>query len=104
MGRIAATKADVTTITDDNPRTEDAAKIRAQIMAGVPASHRTTCTLTGNRRTAIRNAVAALDPGDCLIIAGKGHEDGQIIGNEKRPFDDRNEARAALLAEMGGHP
>lgn len=102
MGRIAATKADLTTITDDNPRTEDAAKIRTQIMAGVPTSHRMTCTLTGDRRTAIRNAVTALAPGDCLVIAGKGHEDGQIVGDEKRPFDDRNEVREALLAEMGG--
>ncbi len=102
MGRIAATKADVTTITDDNPRTEDAAQIRAHIMAGVPQSRRTTCTLTGDRRTAIRNAVAALAPGDCLVIAGKGHEDGQIVGDEKHPFDDRNEVREALLGEMGG--
>jgi len=93
MGEIAARFADITIVTDDNPRGEDPASIRAQILA-VKGS----ALEIGDRRAAIRRAVVMLEAGDCLIIAGKGHEQGQIIGTEIREFSDHVEARAALSA------
>jgi len=86
MGAIAARLADTVTVTDDNPRSEDPAAIRAEVLAGCP----------GDRRAAIHTAVAALKAGDILVIAGKGHETGQTIGTTVLPFDDRVEAAAAL--------
>ncbi len=91
MGRIAETRADKVIITDDNPRSEDPARIRAAIKAAAPQAQE-----IGNRRDAIRAAVAGLAPGDVLVIAGKGHEQGQIIGNSVEPFDDVIEAQNAL--------
>lgn len=91
MGAIAARLADAVTVTDDNPRSEDPAAIRAEVLAGCPGA-----TEIGDRRTAIRAAVAALKAGDILVIAGKGHETGQTIGTTVLPFDDRVEAAAAL--------
>jgi len=92
MGEIAARLADITIVTDDNPRGEDPASIRAQILQ-VKGS-----TLEiGDRRAAIRRAVAMLEEGDCLIIAGKGHEQGQIIGTQVHEFSDHVEARQALV-------
>jgi len=91
MGAIAAKYADRVVVTDDNPRSEDPASIRAQIMTACP-----NATEIGDRRAAIRNAVQALSDGDVLVLAGKGHEQGQIVGDEVRPFDDVTEAQAAL--------
>ena len=83
MGGIAASKADVVFVTDDNPRTEDAATIRSEILAAVPDARE-----IGDRRLAIETAMAGLRPGDVLLIAGKGHEDYQIVGTTKHHFSD----------------
>jgi UDP-N-acetylmuramoyl-L-alanyl-D-glutamate--2,6-diaminopimelate ligase len=96
MGEIACQLADRIIVTDDNPRTEDAATIRRQVMAGCDRALEVR-----DRTEAIRAATAGLDAGDVLVIAGKGHEQGQIIGDAVRPFDDAEAARAAV-AEMGG--
>ncbi len=92
MGEIAAKHADLVIVTDDNPRSEDPAAIRAEVLAGVPGG-----TEIGDRGDAIRSAVAELKQGDTLLIAGKGHETGQIIGDTVVPFSDQNAARAALM-------
>ena len=91
MGAIAARLADVAIVTDDNPRSEDPATIRAQILAAAP-----TALEIGDRGAAIRAGVAMLVDGDALVIAGKGHETGQIVGAVTLPFSDADEARAAL--------
>ena len=91
MGAVAAKHADVVIVTDDNPRSEDAASIRAQIMTAVPSG-----TEIGDRDEAIVRAVADLRKGDTLLIAGKGHETGQIIGDKVIPFSDQDTALAAL--------
>jgi UDP-N-acetylmuramyl-tripeptide synthetase len=91
MGEIAVRCADVTIVTDDNPRSENAAAIRAQILAAAPLAIE-----IGDRAAAIRAAVAVLRDGDALLIAGKGHETGQIVGDKTLPFSDADEARAAL--------
>jgi len=95
MGRIAADLADIAYVTDDNPRTEDAAGIRAAIMAACPGGIE-----IGDRAAAIAAAIAGLQAGDVLVIAGKGHEQGQIVGSEVRPFDDAAVARAALSRQV----
>ncbi len=91
MGEIATRCADVAIVTDDNPRSENPAAIRAQILAGAPAALE-----IGDRAEAIRAAVAMLADGDALLIAGKGHEIGQIVGDRTLPFSDADQARAAL--------
>lgn len=91
MGAIAARHADVVIVTDDNPRSEDPAAIRAQILAATPGALE-----IGDRAQAIREAVAMLKAGDALMIAGKGHETGQIIKGVTHPFSDQDVARAAL--------
>lgn len=91
MGRIAVDKADVAIVTDDNPRTEDPAFIRSEIMAASPGAIE-----IGDRAQAIRKAVSELKNGDILVIAGKGHEQGQIIGATVKPFDDASVARDAV--------
>jgi UDP-N-acetylmuramoyl-L-alanyl-D-glutamate--2,6-diaminopimelate ligase len=91
MGAVAAKGADVAIVTDDNPRSEDPAAIRAAIMAAAP-----TAREIGDRAEAIRTAVAELQPGDALVIAGKGHETGQIVGDKTLPFSDHDAAKAAL--------
>ncbi len=98
MGAVAGELADRVIITDDNPRSEDAALIRASIMAACPGA-----TEIADRAQAIRFAVANLLPGDMLIIAGKGHEQGQEIAGELLPFDDLREAARAIgaLADKG---
>jgi UDP-N-acetylmuramoyl-L-alanyl-D-glutamate--2,6-diaminopimelate ligase len=91
MGAIAARHADVVIVTDDNPRSEEPASIRAQIIAATPGAIE-----IGDRAQAIREAVAMLKSGDALMIAGKGHETGQIIKGVTHPFSDQDVARAAL--------
>jgi UDP-N-acetylmuramoyl-L-alanyl-D-glutamate--2,6-diaminopimelate ligase len=91
MGAVAAEKADKVIITDDNPRSEDAAAIRAAIMAAAPGASE-----IGDRNAAIRAAITELRPGDVLLIAGKGHETGQIIGDRVVPFSDHAAVAAAL--------
>lgn len=91
MGKIADDMADIAIITDDNPRSEDPAKIRAAMMAGTRRARE-----IGGRREAVRAAVRDLEEGDVLVIAGKGHEQGQIIGSRVEPFDDVSEARKAI--------
>jgi UDP-N-acetylmuramoyl-L-alanyl-D-glutamate--2,6-diaminopimelate ligase len=91
MGEIACALADAVIVTDDNPRSEDPATIRKAVRAGCPAARE-----IGDRAEAIRAAVAELEEGDVLLIAGKGHETGQIVGREVRPFDDVQAACAAV--------
>ena len=94
MGAVAAAKADRVIVTDDNPRSEDPAAIRAAIMTAAPGASE-----IGDRREAIHSAISALRSGDVLLIAGKGHETGQIIGDRVVPFSD-HEAVAAALKEL----
>ena len=91
MGRIAAENADRVIVTDDNPRSENPAAIRAAILADAPGAAEIS-----DRAEAIRTAIAELEAGDALLIAGKGHEAGQIIGDRIVPFSD-HEAVAAVL-------
>ncbi len=91
MGAIAADLADIVIVTDDNPRSEQPETIRAEIMKSAPGAIE-----IGNRREAIRRAVSMLDEGDTLIVAGKGHEHGQIVGKETLPFSDHEEVRSAI--------
>ena len=91
MGEIACRLADVVIVTDDNPRSEDPATIRAEIMAAA-----TCATEIADRSLAISKAVAMLKSGDTLIVAGKGHEEGQTIGSVTLPFSDHAEVREAL--------
>jgi UDP-N-acetylmuramoyl-L-alanyl-D-glutamate--2,6-diaminopimelate ligase len=91
MGEIATRLADVVIVTDDNPRSEVPAEIRAAILAAAPGAIE-----IGDRRKAIHEAVSMLHAGDTLIVAGKGHEEGQTIGAETLPFSDHAEVRAAL--------
>lgn len=87
MGKISADLADSVYVTDDNPRTEDATAIRAQVVAGV-GNHAAAYNI-GDRREAIAAALKAARAGDIVLVAGKGHEQGQIVGREVLPFDDR---------------
>ncbi|ACL60312.1 UDP-N-acetylmuramoyl-L-alanyl-D-glutamate--2,6-diaminopimelate ligase [Methylobacterium nodulans] len=91
MGRIAVAGADRVIVTDDNPRSEDPAAIRAEILAAAPGAEE-----IGDRAEAIRTAVRGLGPGDVLVVAGKGHETGQIIGNRTLPFSDRDAVLSAI--------
>ena len=95
MGAVAAQLADVAFVTDDNPRSEPPASIRAEVLAGM---ERPTAKVReiGDRREAIRAAVAQLADGDILVVAGKGHEQGQIVGGVVHPFDDVQETAQAL--------
>jgi len=91
MGRIATDKADVVIVTDDNPRSEDPAAIRAEILAAAPGALE-----IGDRAEAIRTGVAMLKPGDMLVVAGKGHETGQIVGDRTLPFSDHDSILQAV--------
>lgn len=93
MGRIAVENADLAIITDDNPRSEDPAAIRAAIMAEAPGA-----VEIADRAEAIARAISILEAGDALVIAGKGHETGQIVGSQTLPFSDHSVARAAIEA------
>jgi UDP-N-acetylmuramoyl-L-alanyl-D-glutamate--2,6-diaminopimelate ligase len=81
----------VTIVTDDNPRSEVPAAIRAEIMAAAPDALE-----IGDRAAAIRHGVAMLKPGDVLVVAGKGHETGQIVGDRTLPFSDHDEITLAI--------
>ena len=94
MGAAAAAHADRVIVTDDNPRSEDPAKIRAAILAAAPGAIE-----IGDRGAAIHDAISALGSGDVLCIAGKGHETGQIIGDQRTHFSDHEVARSALAGE-----
>ncbi|HEX4302985.1 MAG TPA: UDP-N-acetylmuramoyl-L-alanyl-D-glutamate--2,6-diaminopimelate ligase [Rhizomicrobium sp.] len=96
MGEAAAKNADAVIVTDDNPRSEDAATIRREALAGAPGARE-----IGDRTTAIHEGIAALGAGDILIIAGKGHEPYQIVGTQTLHFSDREEAIKAALS-LGG--
>jgi UDP-N-acetylmuramoyl-L-alanyl-D-glutamate--2,6-diaminopimelate ligase len=98
MGEIAARLADVAIVTDDNPRSEVPAQIRSEIMAAAPGA-----TEIGDRREAIFTAVSMMMPGDTLVVAGKGHEEGQIVGDITLPFSDHTEVAAALAARLEEH-
>ena len=100
MGRIAVEKADVVIVTDDNPRTEVAAAIRAEVLAGAIGARE-----IGDRAEAIKSAVASMGAGDVVVVAGKGHEAGQIVGDKVLPFSDHEELAKELakaLAKTGG--
>lgn len=100
MGEVAARLADFLVITDDNPRSEDPNLIRMAIAQGamsVPQLERATVELIGDRRAAIDGAVGLAEPGDVVLVLGKGHEQGQEIAGEVHPFDDRVVLRQALM-------
>ncbi len=96
MGRAACDHADLVIVTDDNPRSEDPAQIRAEILAGCPRALEIP-----DRSEAIARAIFLLEPGDVLVILGKGHESGQIIGDTIFPFDDVEQASIAVAALDG---
>ncbi len=96
MGAAATKHADVVIVTDDNPRSENAAAIRGEALTGCPGARE-----IGDRAEAIHAGIAALGRDDVLVIAGKGHERGQIVGNETRPFLDRDDAIKAAIS-LGG--
>jgi len=102
MGRVSAVYSDVVVVTSDNPRTEDPEAIIREVVPGVEAGLREAgrgrYVVRVDRRAAIEEAVRTAQPGDLVLIAGKGHEDYQIIGKDKHPFDDRVVAREAIEA------
>jgi UDP-N-acetylmuramoyl-L-alanyl-D-glutamate--2,6-diaminopimelate ligase len=99
MGKIAADLADRVIVTSDNPRTEDPAQILKDVVAGIDRT--TGVEVIADRAQAIAHAISIAVPGDGVLIAGKGHEDYQILGTEKIHFDDREQARAALSRKFG---
>jgi UDP-N-acetylmuramoyl-L-alanyl-D-glutamate--2,6-diaminopimelate ligase len=94
MGRTAEALADRVVLTDDNPRTEDPSAILAAIREGLTRAE--AAAVIPDRAEAIAYAAGHATPGDVVVVAGKGHEPYQIVGTEKRPFDDRAALRAAL--------
>jgi UDP-N-acetylmuramoyl-L-alanyl-D-glutamate--2,6-diaminopimelate ligase len=99
MGKIAAELADIAVVTSDNPRTEDPQRILEDILTGIPENIQPM--VIGDRASAIRTAILQAQPGDGILLAGKGHEDYQILGTEKIHFDDREHARDALAERLG---
>jgi UDP-N-acetylmuramoyl-L-alanyl-D-glutamate--2,6-diaminopimelate ligase len=95
MGEIAASHADTVIVTDDNPRSENPAAIRAAILSSAKGARE-----IGDRAEAIRTAISGLQPGDALLIAGKGHETGQIVGDRTLAFSDHEAAAAALASRV----
>ena len=104
MGRAAAEGSDLVIVTDDNPRSEDPATIRAEVLAGTEGVAGTEVVEVPGRREAIAEAVARARPGDVVALLGKGHERGQEIAGATHPFDDRIELAKALAARFGGTP
>ena len=108
MGQVAAGAADLLIVTDDNPRSEDPAAIRAAMLAGarqLPAARRARILEVGDRRRAIEQAIELAEPGDTVLVAGKGHETGQEVGGVMLPFDDVTVLREALSARgFTGNP
>ena len=105
MGAAASRLSDVLVVTDDNPRTEDPAHIRAEMLDGarqVEQAEQAELVEVGDRRTAIHRAIAMARPGDCVLVAGKGHEQGQEIAGVIHPFDDRAVAWEALTEGRPG--
>ncbi|MDJ1008051.1 MAG: UDP-N-acetylmuramoyl-L-alanyl-D-glutamate--2,6-diaminopimelate ligase [Paracoccaceae bacterium] len=100
MGAAAAEGADLAIVTDDNPRSEDPAEIRAAVRAGMPDDPGRV-TEVADRAEAILRGVDALGPGDALLVAGKGHETGQVIGDAVLPFDDVEQASVSVAALDG---
>ena len=98
MGGIAESGADVAIVTDDNPRTEESAAIFAQILAGMRDA--AAAQVVPDRAEAIRLAIAEAEAGDVVVVAGKGHEDYQIVGTEKRAFSDRETVQACLSGDV----
>jgi UDP-N-acetylmuramoyl-L-alanyl-D-glutamate--2,6-diaminopimelate ligase len=94
MGKAASARADLVIVTDDNPRSEAPAEIRKQILAAAPGALE-----IGDRASAIAEAIAGLKPGDVLLVAGKGHETGQTVGDTVIPFSDHDAVAAALKQE-----
>lgn len=101
MGRVAGERADLAILTNDNPRTEDPAAIIAEVRGGLEESGSSEFTIVENRAEAIRQAVAHADSGWAVLIAGKGHEEEQIIGRQTIPFSDRQEIVKALEERFG---
>ena len=95
MGAIAAENADHIIVTDDNPRSENPDAIRAAILAAAKGANE-----IGDRAEAIRVGISALQPGDVLLVAGKGHETGQIVGDKVLPFSDHEAVAAALATRV----
>jgi UDP-N-acetylmuramoyl-L-alanyl-D-glutamate--2,6-diaminopimelate ligase len=103
MGEAAARLADAVILTDDNPRSEDPVTIITSMLEGVakvPVAQRARITVEPDRRTAIELAVARAQPGDVVVVAGKGHERGQHVGDRILPFDDRDVLREAIRARL----
>jgi UDP-N-acetylmuramoyl-L-alanyl-D-glutamate--2,6-diaminopimelate ligase len=98
MGRVAVELSDEVFVTSDNPRSENAAQIMKDIEVGIHAIGKTNYTMIENREDAIAAAVKKAREGDIILIAGKGHENYQIIGNEKIHFSDFEAARKAISA------
>jgi UDP-N-acetylmuramoyl-L-alanyl-D-glutamate--2,6-diaminopimelate ligase len=104
MGQVAARHSDVVIVTSDNPRTENPQTILTQIEQGIQSllpEERCSYQIIADRADAIQAAVSEAKDGDLLLIAGKGHEDYQILGTQKIHFDDREEARKAIHRQMG---
>jgi UDP-N-acetylmuramoyl-L-alanyl-D-glutamate--2,6-diaminopimelate ligase len=101
MGRIGAELSDVLVVTDDNPRTEAPEAIRAAMLSDVPEG--SDVREVGDRRTAIAAALELAEPGDIVVVAGKGHESGQEVHGVVHPFDDREVVRELLGARTDQH-
>jgi UDP-N-acetylmuramoyl-L-alanyl-D-glutamate--2,6-diaminopimelate ligase len=102
MGAAAARHADLVIVTDDNPRSEDPAAIRAAVLEGLrDAGGLERASEVGDRAEAILRGVDALGPGDALLVCGKGHETGQIVGNDIFPFDDVEQASVSVAVLEG---
>ena len=93
MGKAAVAGSDIAILTDDNPRSEDPARIRADVLEGVPQG---SVLEVGDRREAISKALDMAEKGDIVVVTGKGHETGQIIGSEVFPFNDVDEVKKAI--------
>ncbi|MFC1500640.1 glutamate ligase domain-containing protein, partial [Candidatus Zixiibacteriota bacterium] len=100
MGRIAALGADRVIVTSDNPRSENPDAIIAEIMAGVPQE--ADCLVESDRRAAIARAIGEALPGDVVLVAGKGHEQYQLIGPDRHPFDEREVVAEAVMGLKKG--